>query len=161
MCDISYKARSRRGLGAAAGFNLIELMLSLLIVAVLTAIAVPSYRSYVERAEIKMAMADIAAIDHKIARYLSKTLSYPLSLNDVGVTSLDPWGNAYVYLNISTVTGNWQLRKDRNLVPINTDYDLYSRGKDGASVAPLTAKKSHDDIVRANNGGYIGLAQDY
>ena len=136
-------------------------MLSLLIVAVITAIAVPSYRGYVERAEIRIAVADIAAIDHKIARYLSKTLSYPNSLNDIGITTLDPWGNAYVYLNIATVHGNGPLRKDRNLVPINSDYDLYSVGKDGNSVPPLTARKSHDDIIRANNGAYIGIAQDY
>ena len=34
-------------------------------------------------------------------------------------------------------------------------------GYDGASVAPFTAKVSRDDIVRANNGGYIGPAADY
>jgi general secretion pathway protein G len=54
-----------------------------------------------------------------------------------------------------------QLRKDRNLVPINTDFDLFSRGKDGQTNFPLTAQRSRDDIVRANNGGYIGLASDY
>ena len=34
-------------------------------------------------------------------------------------------------------------------------------GKDGASIGPLTAKASLDDIVRANNGQFIGLAADY
>lgn len=32
-------------------------------------------------------------------------------------------------------------RKDRFLVPINSDFDLYSMGKDGQSVGPLTARK--------------------
>jgi general secretion pathway protein G len=50
-------------------------------------------------------------------------------------------------------------RKDKQLQPINTDYDLYSVGKDGDSVAPLTAKKSLDDIVRAGEGAYVGLAK--
>ena len=31
-------------------------------------------------------------------------------------------------------------------------------GKDGDSKSPLTAKASRDDIIRANDGGYIGLA---
>jgi general secretion pathway protein G len=53
------------------------------------------------------------------------------------------------------------LRKDRNLVPINTDFDLYSMGPDGASAAPLTAAASQDDVVRANNGSFIGQAKDY
>ncbi len=54
-----------------------------------------------------------------------------------------------------------QVRKDRFLVPINSDYDLYSRGKDGRSVPPLTAQQSRDDIIRANDGGFIGLASEF
>ncbi len=54
-----------------------------------------------------------------------------------------------------------QARKDRFLVPINSDYDLYSRGKDGLSVAPLTAAQSRDDIVRAANGTFVGLAEKF
>jgi len=52
-------------------------------------------------------------------------------------------------------------RKDGNLVPINTNYDLCSSGKDGKSKAPLRAKDSHDDIIYANDGGYIGLASEF
>ncbi len=54
-----------------------------------------------------------------------------------------------------------QARKDRFLVPINSDYDLYSKGRDGESVAPLTAKKSHDDVIRANDGAFVGLAVNF
>lgn len=73
----------------------------------------------------------------------------------------DPWDNAYAYTNIAEVKGNGKLRKDRNLVPINSDYDLYSKGPDGESVGPLTAKKSRDDIIRANDGGFVGVAEDF
>jgi general secretion pathway protein G len=52
-------------------------------------------------------------------------------------------------------------RKDKNLVPLNSDYDLYSMGKDGESQIPLTVKISHDDIIRANDGAFVGLAIDY
>jgi general secretion pathway protein G len=54
-----------------------------------------------------------------------------------------------------------QPRKDRFLVPINTDFDLYSMGRDGESVPALTAAKSRDDVVRAANGSYIGLASRF
>ena len=47
------------------------------------------------------------------------------------------------------------------MVPINTDYDLYSMGKDGQSAPALTAQKSRDDIIRANDGAYIGPAAGY
>ena len=53
------------------------------------------------------------------------------------------------------------VRKDHNLVPLNTDFDLYSMGPDGESASPLTAKASRDDIIRANNGSYIGTATNY
>lgn len=52
-------------------------------------------------------------------------------------------------------------RKDRFLVPINTDFDLYSSGKDGRSQQNLDAHYSRDDIVRANDGRFVGLAIEY
>ena len=73
---------------------------------------------------------------------------------------LDPWGNPYQYTNFDNVPkGEW--RKDRNLVPLNTDYDLWSMGKDGKSKPPIMAKDSHDDIIRANDGQYVGRASEY
>jgi general secretion pathway protein G len=62
---------------------------------------------------------------------------------------------------MSNVPKGVKIRKDRSLHPLNTDFDLYSLGADGRSVAPLTAKQSHDDIIRANNGGYYGYGEDY
>jgi general secretion pathway protein G len=61
--------------------------------------------------------------------------------------------------NGGTTTG--QVRKDRFLVPINSDYDLYSVGPDGMSASPLTAKISQDDIIRASDGLFIGRACDF
>jgi len=88
----------------------------------------------------------------------------PDSLNDLGLGDLkDPWGNPYEYLRIAggNLKGKGKLRKDHSLVPVNTDYDLYSKGKDGKSSTPFTAKASQDDIVRANDGWFIGLVSDY
>jgi len=57
--------------------------------------------------------------------------------------------------------GNGQARKDRFLVPLNDDYDLYSMGQDGVSAPPITAKPSQDDILRASDGSYLGLASQF
>lgn len=57
--------------------------------------------------------------------------------------------------------GQGGARKDRHLHPISSDFDLYSMGKDGDSVKPLTAQKSHDDVIRASDGGYYGLAKNF
>ena len=37
----------------------------------------------------------------------------------------------------------------------------YSVGKDAKSSAPLRAKISQDDIIRANNVGFVGLVSNY
>ena len=47
------------------------------------------------------------------------------------------------------------------MVPVNSDYDLYSMGADGDSQTPFTAEASQDDIVRCGNGSYIGLVSNY
>ena len=73
----------------------------------------------------------------------------------------DPWGRDYQFLNFSAPGANGQIRKDHNLHPLNTDFDLYSLGKDGKSQAPLTAKASHDDVIWARDGAFVGLAEDY
>jgi general secretion pathway protein G len=60
-----------------------------------------------------------------------------------------------------TCLGNGKVRKDRNLHPLNRDFDLYSMGKDRKSVSPLTGGPSRDDVVRASNGSFVGLGKDY
>lgn len=57
--------------------------------------------------------------------------------------------------------GQGGARKDRHLHPISSDFDLYSMGKDKDSVKPLTAQKSHDDVIRASDGGFYGLARNF
>ena len=75
---------------------------------------------------------------------------YPANLGEIGRASFrDPWGNAYRYLNIRDDNPPpGRMRKDRFLVPINSDYDLYSMGADGRTTTALTAVISRDDIVR-------------
>ena len=145
-----------------AGFTLLELMVSLLILGILSAIAYPLSTQYLEKARIIAAIADIHSISEAIAAYHIEHSGYPATLNDIGYgTFLDPWRNPYRYLNIQTAPNRGVMRKDRFLVPINSDYDLYSMGKDGRSSAPLTAQASRDDVIRANDGNFLGLASDY
>lgn len=53
----------RRSIGTShAGFTLIELMVTVAIVAILTAIALPSYQNYVIKSHVKGAGADLVAL---------------------------------------------------------------------------------------------------
>ena len=157
---IRFVCQERKGL--FFGFTLIELIVVIAIMGTLSSIGVPAYRSYIEKARITKAIMDMRTLEKEIFAYKEANGSLPESLEDINRENLDdPWGNPYQYLNISTATGKGKMRKDRFLVPINTDFDLYSMGNDGESQTPLTAKASHDDIIRANNGEYIGIASEY
>ena len=41
--------------------------------------------------------------------------------------------------------------------PLNSDYDLYSMGRNRDSSLTPRAAKSQDDIVRTDDGKYVGL----
>jgi general secretion pathway protein G len=153
----------RRG-DARSAFTLIELMIAVAVLGILSALGGTKYMRSVEKARIATAISDIHLISTKIESYKIEMKDPPANLDGVRLGGMrDPWGNPYGYLNIAgattPVTG--KVRKDRFLVPINSDFDLYSSGPDGDSKPPLTAKTSRDDIIRANDGGYIGAAAEY
>ena len=143
------------------GFTLLELMMAIALVGVLTVIALPIYGGYKLKVQNAQAQQDVVAISAAIQSYWTYNRTLPNSLADVGLAGkLDPWGNPYVYYNIEA-NGKGGARKDKALNPINTDYDLYSKGANGQSKAQISNKLSLDDIIRANNGAYIGLASNY
>ena len=137
-------------------------MVAIGILAVIAAIGLPSYISYKQRAYVAAATMDIMTIATAINRYNTINNAPPPDLATIGLDSLlDPWGRPYVYLSFTGLNGRGQMRKDKNLVPLNTQYDLYSLGADGQSRPPLTVPVSKDDVILANDGNYIGLASNY
>jgi general secretion pathway protein G len=52
-------------------------------------------------------------------------------------------------------------RKDRFGASLNSDFDLYSMGRNQETADSLSAPQSHDDIVRASDGMFVGLASDF
>lgn len=147
-------------IGHSPGFTLIELMIVIAIIGTLAGIAIPVYSNQIEKAKIFKAISDIKILQTELdASKLDNAL--PKKLEEIGRKDLkDPWGNPYKYANHDYIKPG-KRRKFHGTVPLNYDYDLYSMGKDGKSKAPLTAKQSRDDIVRADDGGYIGLASEY
>jgi general secretion pathway protein G len=171
------------------GFTLLELLIVIAIIGTLASIAVPVYIKYVNQAKNTICVNDIRSIQHEIDLFRDANGKLPDCLDELtGGNRVDPWGNPYQYLSYASMEketgsgggggsekkeevtecssnsdggGKEKQRKDRFLHPLNTDYDLYSKGADGKTNAPLTAKASHDDIIRASDGAYIGLAANF
>ena len=136
-------------------------MLIIALVGLLAAVALPFYRGYKERIRIAQAVNDINVMSAVASNFWNDNHAYPSSLADIGQAGkLDPWGSPYVYYNIDA-NGKGHARKDHALNPLNTDFDLYSNGADGVSKSQITQKDSLDDVIRASNGAYVGLASGF
>jgi general secretion pathway protein G len=122
------KARRR------AGFTLLELLVVMVIIGLLAGYVGPKYFAQVGKSEIKVARAQIDALEKALDQYRLDTGHYPAT--EQGLAALntkpadepkwegpylkktvpaDPWGNAYVY----KIPGE------------HGEFDLLSYGKDG------------------------------
>ena len=157
-----YRWRKALAGGRVDAFTLIELIVIVTIIGVLSGIAVPIYADFRYRAQVTTAKAIIREIEAGVNLYYYKYGTYPLTLNDAMMaTPLDPWGNPYVYVSSADPNWNSTFRFDRNLKPLNSDFDLYSMGQDGQTGRNLAAANSADDVLRAGNGGFVDLAALY
>lgn len=119
----------------AAGFTLLELLVVMVIIGLLAGYVAPRYFSQVGKSEVKVAQAQIQALEKALAQYRLDNGRYPST--DEGLVALmarpanasrwegpylskavppDPWGRAYVYRSPGE----------------RSEIDLYSFGKDGA-----------------------------
>jgi len=119
---------------AARGFTLLELLVVMVIIGLLAAYVGPKYFSQVGKSEVKMAQAQIDALEKALHQYRLDVGSYPAT--EQGLAALvnrpsnearwqgpylaktppsDPWGRPYVY----------KYPGER------AEFDLLSFGKDG------------------------------
>jgi general secretion pathway protein G len=118
------------------GFTLLELLVVIVIIGLLASYVGPKYFGQIGKAEVKVARAQIDAMEKAVAQYRLDVGRFPSS--EIGLNGLvakpanepkwagpylskgvplDPWGNSYVYKCCPGEHG---------------DFDLYSLGKDGA-----------------------------
>jgi general secretion pathway protein G len=119
----------------ASGFTLLELLVVMVIIGLLAGYVGPKYFAQVGKSEIKVAKAQLVALDKALDQYRLDTGHYPsteqglAALNAKPVDEakwdgpylkkavpMDPWGNPYIYKIPSEHGG---------------EFDLYSYGKDG------------------------------
>ena len=144
------------------GISLLELMIVISLIGVLTALVVPFFIDEIRKARLARVLSELRMLAGSIESFEADLGRLPETLEEaVTPPPLDPWGNPYQYLPSTDDQWNGKRRKDRFLVPLNTDYDIYSSGPDRLSRPPLTAQLSRDDIVRADNGSFFGPAREF
>ncbi len=141
-------------------FSLRDAVVAAAVALLVGSLAIPAFHGYVERSRVARAVSDIGTISLQLYRWQQTANELPTSLAEAGLAGVDPWGRPYVYRRAAGTSPS-QLRKDGALAPLNTDFDLYSLGADGESALALPAATSRDDVVRADDGAYIGLAVNY
>lgn len=143
-------------------FSLVETLVVCALLSTLASIAAGIYVSALKTARVTRAIGDLHAISLDVQQYYIEHGRYPARLVDARpIVPNDPWGRPYVYTDLSHRGSRGRARKDGRLNPINSDFDLYSAGEDGRTTTPLTAPMSKDDIIRARDGAFLGLASDF
>jgi len=128
---------ARNGRRTRRGFTLLELLVVMVIIGLLASYVGPKYFGQIGKSEIKVARAQIDALDKAIAQYRIDVGRFPSS--EQGLAALvaapsgetkwsgpylskavpaDPWGRPYLYKCCPGEHG---------------DFDLYSFGKDGVA----------------------------
>jgi general secretion pathway protein G len=143
-----------------SGFTLIELLMVIAIIGILSTLAIPSYNNYKDKTRNARAMSEIRTMGTEISGYILDNGGPPPDTPPGPTTGLgainrygfkDPWGNDYQYKKVPAL-----FDKD-GYYPLNTDFDLYSKGKDGQSLPASPNLVNYDDIARSNNGAFAGL----
>jgi len=176
-----------RALRRVRAFTLLEIGIVLSIVGILSSTAGVHYLLMLDRARMTRAIVELRGIAAELDPMGDDGSQLPGTLAEAGIDRRDPWGRPYQYLLLegelppgmaSNAAGLPAVaappegggggqpgialaRKDRFLVPINSDYDLYSVGPDGLTHASVNHKDSRDDIIRAADGAFYGLAEKF
>ena len=140
------------------GFNLVELMIVIMIIAILAAIAQPLYQNYKVKTERTAAKVEMMEITSKLQRYKITNFSFikngtAVTLADINAPTVIPTDRTPLYdLSLTNITaGGWTLTatpKTGSFMQGDGDLVLNSRGQKCRTVAATctpSATTSWDD----------------
>ena len=106
-------------------FSLVETLVVCALISTLASIGTGVYIAALKTARVTRAIGDLRSIDVDIRAFQVRHNRYPVTLGEARTPiPIDPWGNPYVYTDLSQKNGKGKARKDGRLNPINSDFDL-------------------------------------
>jgi type IV pilus assembly protein PilE len=94
MCTDAF-LKMRTGPRAGRGFSLLELMITVVVISILSAVAIPSYQQYNKRANRSAAAQLMLNIAQREEQYLLDARAYTAALNSTGLNiTQDGWACA-------------------------------------------------------------------
>ena len=139
------------------GFTLIELMITVVVVAIIAAIAVPSYQQYIERKDLAIARQEALRIAAELERFKAKNFSYKGFDASYLYTyeSTDADGNPATASYYNKTTG--QLLLPLGSTSSTAKYTL-TLANGGTGHKPLTIVKGSDGQETADSASVNGLS---
>ena len=139
------------------GFTLIELMITVVVVAIIAAIAVPSYQQYIERKDLAIARQEALRIAAELERFKAKNFSYKGFDASYLYTyeSTDAGGNSTTASYYNKTTG--QLLLPLGSTSSTAKYTL-TLVDGGAAHKPLTIVKNGDGTETDDSASVNGLS---
>jgi general secretion pathway protein G len=125
------RARNRNG---AQGFTLLELLVVLVILGLLVAYVAPRYFGQIGKSEVKVAKAQIKALEDALDQYRLDVGHYPTTDQGLAALNSQPTGEARwqgPYLKKAVPNDPWGNPYQYSMPGQHGEIDLYSLGKDG------------------------------
>lgn len=135
-----------------SGFTLLELMVSVAIIAILAAIALPLYSSYITRSQAKSAATDLMSLSVAVENLYLRTLSYTAPTTNPTTTTAQT----------QTYATGWQPSSDNTFdytVSVTTStksYTLTATGKSGTRNAGCTLTLNQANTRTISGGSACG-----
>lgn len=148
------RQRQRHLVTFSAGFTMIELLVVVAVLGILAMLSIPTYNEFVSRAKNGRAKQEVRLLEREIIDYFMQTESLPLTLGEIRRGDLkDPWGNLYVYSRTPI--------RNRFGANLNSDFDIFSMGKDGNTDPVVSSAAGKDDLVRGADGAFLSSGADW